>query len=286
MPWFPRHVSDLDKVSNRVIDGGEGGAQELQADHPGFTDKEYVARRKELAGIAMRYKWNEKIPYIEYRPEETRTWGVVYRELANMREHACREYRDIIESMEREIGYGPNAIPQAQDISDFLGRRTGFQLRPVAGLLSSRDFFAGLAYRIFFSTQYIRHSSKPLYTPEPDICHELLGHAPMFADPDFADFSQEFGLASLGASDEDISRLAHCYWYSVEFDLLRERGELKAYGAGLLSSFGEMNHAIMNVDGEDAPRGFRNPSVTSIRHILSLPTAYIFRCGIFTRCQA
>ncbi len=265
VPWFPRHVSDLDKVSNRVIDGGEGGAQELQADHPGFTDKAYVARRQELADIAMKYKWNETIPYIEYRPEETETWGVVYRELANMRKHACREYGEIIESMEKEIGYGPDAIPQAQDISDFLGRRTGFQLRPVAGLLSSRDFFAGLAYRIFFSTQYIRHSSRPLYTPEPDICHELLGHAPMFADPDFADFSQEFGLASLGASDEDISRLAHCYWYSVEFGLLQERGELKAYGAGLLSSFGEMNHAINNTNGEDAPaRVPWNPSVASI----------------------
>lgn len=263
VPWFPRHVSDLDKVSNRVIDGGEGGAQELQADHPGFTDKTYVGRRKELAQIAMDFKWNQPIPRIEYTSAENETWGVVYNELKKIRYHACREYIDALEGMEREIGYGPDSIPQAQDISDFLGRRTGFQLRPVAGLLSSRDFFAGLAYRIFFSTQYIRHGSMPLYTPEPDICHELLGHAPMFADPDFADFSQEFGLASLGASDEDISRLAHCYWYTVEFGLLRERGELKAYGAGLLSSFGEMNHAINN-HGDDAPaRVPWNPAVAS-----------------------
>ena len=239
VPWFPREAAELDAVANNTLDAGVA----LDADHPGFRDPRYRERRAAIDRLAREYRHGSDIPLVDYTPGEDATWREVYQRLSCLRQaHACTAYRRALADLERDCGYR-DRIPQGKDVSEFLAARTGFRLRPVAGLLQPRDFLNGLAFRVFFSTQYMRHGSKPFYTPEPDVCHELIGHAPMFADPDFADLSQEIGLASLGAGDADIERLARCYWFSIEFGLLDEDGSVKAYGAGLLSSYGELEHA-------------------------------------------
>ena len=103
------------------------------------------------------------------------------------------------------------------------------------GLVPLREFYADLGARTFNSTQYLRHPSQPLYTPEPDIIHEVIGHANQLASPRFAAITEAAGQASLRLeSDEAMQFVADVFWFSIEFGVMAEDGETKAYGAGIL----------------------------------------------------
>lgn len=163
-PWFPRHASDLDNC-NHLMTKYE---PELDMNHPGFADKEYRARRKIIAEIAFAYKYGDPIPSIEYTEIENSTWQRVFNTVLDlMPKHACKEYKAAFEKLQAAEIFVPHRIPQLEEVSNFLRMHTGFSLRPAAGLLTARDFLASLAFRVFQSTQYVRHNNSPFHTPEP-----------------------------------------------------------------------------------------------------------------------
>lgn len=163
-PWFPRHASELDNC-NHLMTKYE---PDLDMNHPGFADKEYRARRKIIAEIAFAYKYGDPIPSIPYTETENETWLRVFNTVVDLvPKHACIEYQRVFKKLMEEKIFEAHRIPQLQEVSDFLKNSTGFTLRPAAGLLTARDFLSSLAFRVFQSTQYVRHINSPYHTPEP-----------------------------------------------------------------------------------------------------------------------
>lgn len=209
----------------------------LDPDHPGFRDAAYRARRNQIARIAAEHRFPDAVPRIAYTAEEHAVWQTVWQHLGPLHTtRACRAYRDNVSRLPLDRA----AIPQLADVNQALAAITGFRMIPVAGLVASRTFLGHLGRSLFLSTQYIRHASRPLYTPEPDVVHELVGHAASFCSPELADLNRVFGRAAADADEALLVALERLYWFTVEFGVVREAGDVKAYGAGLLSSFGEL----------------------------------------------
>ena len=211
---------------------------QLDPDHPGFRDAEYRARRNQIAEIALSYVPGNAIPPAPYTAEEHGVWQTIWQALEPAQErHACAEYLECVQ----RLAFDTRRIPQLGEISKKVEAISGFRLEPVAGLVEPRVFLESLANGVFLCTQYIRHHSTPLYTPEPDVVHEIIGHAVTLASTRFAEINRLFGEAVKRTTNPaDLDRLARVYWFTIEFGVLRENGEVKAYGTGLLSSAGEL----------------------------------------------
>ena len=145
-------------------------------------------------------------------------------------------------------------IPRFEEVNERLYKATGWELVGVPGLIPEVPFFTLLANRQFPVTDWIRKPEEFEYIVEPDIFHDLFGHVPLLFNPVFADYVQRYGQGGLKAqglgSCEMLSRL---YWYTIEFGLIREAGELRAYGAGILSSSGELAYSVQSPEPQRIP---------------------------------
>ncbi len=180
--------------------------------------------------------------YGDYTPEQHATWAeLVRRRRPQIEAAACREYLDGYAF----LGLEGDRLPNLRKISALLKPRTGWSATPVSGFLPGEAFFEMLAARMFPTTTYIRPANSLDYTPEPDIFHDVFGHVPMHAHKVFADFLQHYGAVCASLKDHDLlERIGRLFWYTVEFGLIRQGGEVKVYGSGVISSQGECTNVL------------------------------------------
>jgi phenylalanine-4-hydroxylase len=216
---------------------------ELEPGHPGLHDDGYVQRRKDLFALCRRHRL-ERLgpPLIDYTPEETRIWREVSPKLDELHvKHASRIYLQA----KRTLGISETEIPQLRHLSDRVNRETRMHLVPAEGPLPYRTFYTYIGQRGFPVTQFIRHGSHPEFTPEPDMIHDCLGHVPPLMNQDYAELLTLIGKAtSTTMRGEQVLALKRFSWFSIEFGLLEEEGEIKIFGAGILSSTGEIPFSL------------------------------------------
>lgn len=180
--------------------------------------------------------------YAAYTDEQHGVWAeLVARVLPQVEKHAAREYLDGFGI----IGLQPDRLPDLAAISARLGPRTRWSSTPVSGFLPAPAFFEMLANRLFPTTTWLRSRESLEYTPQPDIFHDVFGHVPMHAHKVFGDFLERYGRVCAATADANVlERLGRLFWYTVEFGLIRQQGEIKVYGSGIISSHGECKNVI------------------------------------------
>ena len=224
----------------------------LAPDHPGFSDRSYRARRDAIAQAAIDFHAADArgpVPDADYVEAEHAVWRSVWAELGPRHADLAAE---AVLGLQDQLGLSRARIPQLAEVSARLSSATGLRMLPVEGLVAPRRFFTTLHEGVFLATQYVRHASRPLYTPEPDVIHELVGHAATLAHPGLAALNRRFGLAAKLGDARVRARLERVYWFTLEFGLVAERGGVRAFGAGLLSSIAEIErsqtHGVEHLD--------------------------------------
>jgi phenylalanine-4-hydroxylase len=178
---------------------------------------------------------------IHYTDEENQVWSeLINGQLPMLDGNVCREYIDAVETM----GFPRDRIPQLHEISEVLLDHTGWSVAAVPALIDFTSFFKLLAKRQFPAATFIRRKEDMGYLQEPDIFHEIFGHTPLLIDYRFAAFTEAYGKAGLAADKKDHAMLARLFWFTVEFGLINTIDGLRSYGAGIVSSPGELVYAL------------------------------------------
>jgi len=230
--------------SLEALDARTPGSPEiiqLKFDHPANDDREYQLRRGLITEVSSRYREGDAIPHVDYTEAEDRVWRTILERTGEVHARfACRRYRDAWTA----LGLDTAHVPQLAAVNATLAPRTGFRMRPVTGFVSPRSFFGELARGVFLSTQYVRYGRTPLFSPDPDVIHELIGHAPTLLDPVFAELNRHFGRTALRVDDATLEKVIRMHWFTLETGLTTEDGRTTAYGAAILSSPDEMEHCV------------------------------------------
>jgi phenylalanine-4-hydroxylase len=227
---------------------------ELEPGHPGLGDEAYIERRHRLFEICRAHRLaNRPPPIIEYIEEEERIWREVTPRLDELHQ---RHASSIYLQAKRQLKISEDRIPQLRYVSEHVQRVTGMHIVPAEGPIPYRTFYSYIADRGFPSTQFIRHGSKPEFTPEPDMIHDCLGHVPPLMNADYAALLTLIGKAAVTVPTGDqVLALKRLSWFSIEFGLIQEENETKIFGAGILSSMGEIPYSL-------GPNVERRPFVT------------------------
>ena len=188
--------------------------------------------------------------YAAYTEADHDTYRRLYaRQKALLPGLASQAFIDALPSLGAE-----DRIPRFEDINARLTRATGWEIVAVPGLIPEVPFFSLLANRQFPVTDWIRKPEEFDYVVEPDIFHDLFGHVPLLFNPVIADFIQAYGQGGLRASELGACELlSRVYWYTIEFGLIREAGGVRAYGAGILSSSGELAYSVTSPEPHRLP---------------------------------
>jgi phenylalanine-4-hydroxylase len=216
---------------------------ELEPGHPGLGDEDYIERRKALFSLCREHRLKSLgPPLIQYTAEEQRIWREVSPQLDALHvQHASAIYLQA----KRDLGISEQEIPQLRHLSTEIERRSAMHLVPAEGPIPYRTFYSYIAERGFPVTQFIRHGSKPEFTPEPDMIHDCLGHVPPLVNHDYAELLTLIGKAAVRVKSGDhVLALKRLSWFSIEFGLIEEAGETKIFGAGILSSLGEIPFSL------------------------------------------